>query len=103
MMPLGLVQMPTYSALAMTSHTSDQDMWLCLQKQQYAKEAEALAAAASAASSAAAEAGTSMPAATDDQKTNLVHAWVMVLAGKREVCKPNAACHILCSWIQVTI
>lgn len=33
-----------------------------------------------------------MPAATDNQKTNLVHAWVMVLAGKREVRNPHGRC-----------
>ena len=27
----------------------------------------------------------SIPAAADNEKTNLVHAWVMVLSGKREV------------------
>ena len=58
---------------------------LHLQKQQQAKEAEALVATASATPLAVAEATASMPAATGPQKNNLVHAWVMVLSGKREV------------------
>ncbi|DBA69786.1 TPA: hypothetical protein ACH3X2_012508 [Trebouxia sp. C0005] len=55
-----------------------------LQKQQQAKDAAA-AAAAKAAPTAAAEAASSGPADSGLQKNNLVHAWVMVLAGKREV------------------
>ena len=65
-----------------------------LQKQQQAKETEALLATAPAVSPAAAETGASIPAATDNQKTNLVHAWVMVLSGKREVCAISSGCHV---------
>ncbi|DBA85904.1 TPA: hypothetical protein ACH3X1_005449 [Trebouxia sp. C0004] len=53
-----------------------------LQKQQQAKAA---AAAAEAAPTAAAEAASSGPADSGSKKNNLVHAWVLVLAGKREV------------------
>lgn len=60
-----------------------------MQKQQQAKDAAA-AAAAKAAPTAAAEAASSGPADSGLQKNNLVHAWVMVLAGKREVtCCPS--------------
>lgn len=58
---------------------------LHVQKQQQAKEAEALLATAPAAPPAAAEMSASSPAAADNEKNNLVHAWVMVLSGKREV------------------
>ena len=63
--------------------------WRHMQKQQQAKDAAAAAAAAEAAPTAAAEAASSDPAASGPQKNNLVHAWVMVLAGKREV----TCCH----------
>ena len=57
-----------------------------MQKQQQAKEAASAAAAAAEASQAAASrAATASPVVTGPQKGNLVHAWVMVLAGKREV------------------
>ena len=57
-----------------------------MQKQQQAKEAEATAAASQAAPTEAAEARSGAAGgASDQEKKNLVHAWVMVLAGKREV------------------
>jgi len=55
-----------------------------VQKQQQAKDAAA-AVAADTAPAAAAEAASGSPAGAGHQKSNLVHAWVMVLAGKREV------------------
>ena len=58
---------------------------LCMQKQQQAKEAEAAAAASEAAPTEAAEVTSGAAGVASDQKKNLVHAWVMVLAGKREV------------------
>ena len=55
-----------------------------MQKQQQAKEAASAAAAAAELSEAAASrATTASPVVTGPQKGNLVHAWVMVLAGKR--------------------
>jgi len=60
-----------------------------MQKQQQAKDAAAAAAAAEAAPTAAAEAASTGPADSGPKKNNLVHAWVMVLAGKREV----TCCH----------
>ena len=61
-----------------------------MQKQQQAKDAAAAAAAAEAAPTAAAEAASSGPADSGPKQNNLVHAWVMVLAGKREVtCCPT--------------
>ena len=78
-----------------------EEVLLHLQKQQQAKEAEALMATAPAAvpaaadmsgsSLAAADMSGSSSAAADNEKTNLVHAWVMVLSGKREVCATSSA------------
>ena len=65
---------------------------LHVQKQQQAKEAEALLATAPAAPPAAAEMSASSPAAADHEKNNLVHAWVMVLSGKREVSTIHSTC-----------
>ena len=59
--------------------------WWQLQKQQQAQDAAAAAAAAEAAPQPAAETASASPAHTASQKNNLVHVWVMVLAGKREV------------------
>ncbi len=64
-------------------------LWRHMQKQQAKDAAAAAAGAAEAAPTAAAEAASSGPADSGPQKNNLVHAWVMVLAGKREV----TCCH----------
>ena len=61
-----------------------------MQKQQQAREAAAAVAAASASAPGPAAAGVAAasPVEQGPQKGNLVHAWVMVLAGKREVRAP---------------
>jgi len=81
--------------------------WRQMQKQQQAKDAAAAAAAAAeAAPTAAAEAASSGPADSGPQKNNLVHAWVMVLAGKREVtrCRTHlTSSAIMQSWTLYTL